>query len=338
MLQACIHFLTFLHSGDSHGWLTQAGLRLPFALIRVVHLHRGQWGLLLIHAPEHHHLAPQRHSWGPCPCCGQRRQLAPSLALYIQDLDTVQGHASLTTAPQNIELAFMVDRSAVDTALWHGGEILPVQGLNRTHRHLLHRHVSRTERRGRTIIHRTREEEEREQERGTLGWGGMQRWNKTEQEQKKQAEAQACLFEWLPEFLCLQRKRQGKRQEKEKYGQTEDSEWKSGQNRWKERDRGWGECLTHSSARCHNSLSIQMFYSSGCWCFPAAICPSIPCIPFPPALFSPSLHPARRLYWLKFWLECIPGGKKGGVPGLNTYTTKTSQSRVEGLKRSKNSK
>lgn len=41
-----------------------------------------------------------------------------------------------------------------------------------------------------------------------------------------------------------------------------------------------------------------------------AICPSVPSIPFSPALFSPSLHLARRLIWLKFWLEYIPGEKK----------------------------
>lgn len=63
----------------------------------------------------------------------------------------------------------MVDRGAVDTALRHGGELFPVQGLDRTHRHLLHRHVSRAERRGRTITHRTGEEEEGEEETKTVG-------------------------------------------------------------------------------------------------------------------------------------------------------------------------
>lgn len=53
-----LRFLTFRHCGDSHGWLTQTRLCLPFALIGVVHFHRGQRGLLLVHSPKHHNLAP----------------------------------------------------------------------------------------------------------------------------------------------------------------------------------------------------------------------------------------------------------------------------------------
>ncbi|CAB1419758.1 unnamed protein product [Pleuronectes platessa] len=111
------HFLTFLHCGDAHRWLTQAGPRLPLALIRVVHFHGGQRGLLLIHAPEHHHLGPQCHSRSARPCSGQRGQLAPCLAFYIQDLDAVQGHAGLVAAPQHVEQAFVVDGGAVHAAL-----------------------------------------------------------------------------------------------------------------------------------------------------------------------------------------------------------------------------
>lgn len=79
--------------------------------------------------------------------------MAPRLALYIQDFNTVQRHAGLTAAPEHIDQAFVVNRRAVDAALRHGRELLPVQRLDRTHRHLLHRHVSRAERRGRTITH-----------------------------------------------------------------------------------------------------------------------------------------------------------------------------------------
>lgn len=188
------HFLTFLHCSDTHRWLAQAGPRLPFALIRVVDLHGGQWGLLLIHAPKNHHLAPKRHGRGPRPCSGQWWQLAPCLVLHIQDLNAVQGHAGLTTAPQHVKQAIMVDGSAVDAALRHGGELLPVQGLDRTHRHLLHRHVSWTERRGRTITpHRGRrrgKRRSRRREEERVQGGGTQRWNKTQWEQEKQAEAQ----------------------------------------------------------------------------------------------------------------------------------------------------
>lgn len=139
---ACIPVPTFFQSGDSHGWLTQARLCLPFAFIGVVHLHRGQRGLLLIHTPKHHQLPPQHHSWGTCPCSRQWWNLGPSLTLHIQDLNTVQRHTGLTAAPQNINEAFVVDRSTVHTALRHGWELLPVQWLHWTHSHFQYRHVS----------------------------------------------------------------------------------------------------------------------------------------------------------------------------------------------------
>lgn len=75
----------------------------------------------------------------------------------------------------------MVDGGAVDAALRHGGELLPVQGLDRTHRHLLHRHVSRTERRGRTITHRTGGGEEEKVQEGGEGEGGVRGHTKVEQ-------------------------------------------------------------------------------------------------------------------------------------------------------------
>ncbi|KAK5923197.1 hypothetical protein CgunFtcFv8_000189 [Champsocephalus gunnari] len=100
---------------------------------------------------------PSATAEAPCPRSGQRGQLAPRLTLYIQDFHAVQGGAGLAAAPQHIEKAFVVDGSAVDAALRHGGELLPVQRLDRTHRHLLHRHVSRKERRGHTITRRTRD-------------------------------------------------------------------------------------------------------------------------------------------------------------------------------------
>lgn len=133
---------TFFQRSDSHGWLAQARLWLPFAFIGVVHLHRGQRGLLLIHTPKHHHLTPQHHSWGPCSCSGQRWNLAPRLALHIQDLSAIQGHASLTAAPQNINQALVVDRSTVHATLRHGWELFPVQWLHWTHSHFQYRHVS----------------------------------------------------------------------------------------------------------------------------------------------------------------------------------------------------
>ena len=53
-----------------------------------------------------------------------------------------------------------------------------------------------------------------------------------------------------------------------------------------------------------NVLFIRLLVPSSS----GAICPSIPSVPFSPALLHCILP--GRLVWLKFWLEYIPGEKK----------------------------
>lgn len=291
--------LTFLHSGYTHRWLTQAGLCLPLALVRVVHLHRGKWGLLLIHAPEHHHLAPERQSWGPCPRCWQRWQLAPCLALNIQDLSTVQGHAGLVAAPQHVKQAFVVHRSAIDTALWHGGELLPVKGLDRTHRHLLHRHVSTTERRGRTITHGAGEDEWKENgsERGDVGGGGRRpnkRWTQLNELQEKQDTGLFLVCLWVTTWIPAST--QGKKQRKVKDRQREGDVSGDEEN---------GESRRQNSGQKRGNeeivqLTPQPVVTTPCLfeCFIHPVSEQWNHLPFYSLLFS-SLLPCIRPVWLK---------------------------------------
>lgn len=131
---------------------------------------------------------------------------------------------------------------------------------------------------------------------------------------KKQVEAQACfcLSEWAPE----------------------PTEGKPNRGEWKERERERGESLTHSTARCHNSLSIQMFYSSGCCCFPAAIYPSIPSTASSFTASCQDLCLVEVLAWV-YSSERKKKRKKQVSEGWIVNSRNTSKSRVEELKKRK---
>lgn len=159
-------FLTFLQRGDAHGGLPQSCLPLPLALVRVIHLHRGQWALLRIHSSHDHQLVSDGHCGCPGPSGGERGQLAPALALQIQHLGRVQREAVLAAAPQYVETPGPEHGRAVHPLHGHGGEHLPVQRFHRAQSHLGDGHGSRTARRQQSM---TRAQRGRAEERENQG-------------------------------------------------------------------------------------------------------------------------------------------------------------------------